>query len=124
MIALLAPLALFGLYVALVACLGGTDGGLALWRKATVIAAATRIGLLWILLALHWRGLLGFWAMPFLLLLLPEGMLLPRDFAWTPGLGALVTGLLAVGTALWTALAVAVVRLCRGQARPAARPQC
>ena len=61
--------------------------------------------------------------MPFLLLLLPEGLLLPRDFVWSVSRGILVTGLLAVGTALWTALAMAVVRALRGagRGRPSAR---
>jgi hypothetical protein len=126
MIAILAPLVLFALYVALAACLGRAgDGGVALWWKVTAVAAAGRIGVLWILLALHWRGGLGLWATPFLLLLLPEGFLLPRDFAWTVARAVLVTALLAAGTALWAALAVAVLRLLRGAgSRPAPRPGC
>ena len=51
---------------------------------------------------------MGLWATPFLLLLLPEGFLLPRDFAWTVTRAVLV---LVAGTALWAALAVAVLRL-------------
>ena len=50
------------------------------------------------------------WAMPLLLVLLPEGFLLPRDFAWTLPRAVFVTGLLAAGTAVWTAIAVGVVR--------------
>ena len=124
MIILLTTFVLLALYVGLVAALGQSERGLALWLKSTVIAAAARIGLLWVLLALHWRGLLGFWAMPFILLLLPEGLLLPPDFAWTVSRGLLVAGLLAAGTALWTGMAMAVVRGLRAVSRPSARPRC
>jgi hypothetical protein len=124
MIALLAPFVLLALYVGLVSVIGQSERGLPLWLKSTVIAAAGRIGLLWILLALHWQGLLGLWAMPFILLLLPEGLLLPPDFAWTVGRGILVTGLLAAGTGLWTGVAMAVVWALRRVSRPSARPRC
>jgi hypothetical protein len=124
MLTVLAPFLLLALYVGLVAAVGQSERGVALWLKSTVIVAAGRIGLLWVLLALHWRGLLGLWAMPFILLLLPEGLLLPPDFAWTVSRGILVTGLLAAGTALWTGLAMAVVRALRAVARPSARPRC
>ncbi len=123
MIALLAPFVLLALYVGLVAAVGQSERGLAVWQKSTVIAAAVRIGVLWVLLALHWHGLLGLWAMPFILLLLPEGLLLPPDFAWTVSRGILVTGLLAAGAALWTGLAIAVVRALRIVSRPSARPR-
>jgi hypothetical protein len=105
MLTVLAPFLLLALYVGLVAAVGQSERGVALWLKSTVIVAAGRIGLLWVLLALHWRGLLGLWAMPFILLFLPEGLLLPPDFAWTVSRGILVTGLRAV-------------------ARPSARPRC
>ncbi len=124
MIALLAPFVLLALYVGLVAAVGQSERGLAVWQKSTVIAAAARIGVLWLLLALHWHGLLGLWAMPFILLLLPEGLLLPPDFAWTVSRGILVTGLLAAGTALWIGLAIAVVRALRIVSGPSARPRC
>ena len=62
MIILLATFVLLALYVGLVAALGQSERGLALWLKSTVIAVAARIGLLWLLLALHWQGLLGLWA--------------------------------------------------------------
>ena len=124
MIILLATFVLLALYVGLVAALGQSKRGLALWLKSTVIAAAARIGLLWLLLALHWQGLLGLWAMPFILLLLPEGLLLPPNFAWTVGRGILVMGLLAAGTALWTGLAMAVVGALRRVSGPPARPRC
>ena len=124
MIILLTTFVLLALYVGLVAALGQSERGPALWLKSTVIAAAARIGLLWLLLALHWQGLLGLWAMPFILLLLPEGLLLPPNFVWTVGRGILVMGLLAAGTALWTGLAMAVVAALRRVSRPPARPRC
>jgi hypothetical protein len=124
MLIILGPFVLLALYVGLVAAVGQSERGMTLWLKSTVIAAAGRIGLLWVLLALHWRGLLGLWATPFILLLLPEGLLLPPDFAWTVSRALLVTGLLAAGTALWTGLAMAVVRGLRAVSRPSARPRC
>ena len=124
MIILLTTFVLLALYVGLVAALGQSERGLALWLKSTVIAAAARIGLLWLLLALHWQGLLGLWAMPFILLLLPEGLLLPPNFVWSVGRGILVMGLLAAGTALWTGLAMAVVGALRRLSRPPGRPRC
>jgi hypothetical protein len=124
MLTILGPFVLLALYVGLVAAVGQSERGMTLWLKSTVIAAAGRIGLLWVLLALHWRGLLGLWATPFILLLLPEGLLLPPDFAWTVSRALLVTGLLAAGTALWTGLAMAVVRGLRAVSRPPARPRC
>jgi hypothetical protein len=125
MITLFAAFVLLGLYLGVVAAVARSRRGTAsraVWMRATVIAAAARIGLFWALLALHWGGLLGLWALPLILLLLPEGLLLPRDFSWTIGPGLLVTGLLAAGTALWTAIALAVVRAFRRVARPPARP--
>ena len=106
MITLLGPLLLLGLYVALVAGLAARHRGLALWGRAAVIPATVRVGVFWGLLALHWRGTLGLWATPFLLLLLPEGFLLPRHFIWTLPRALLVSGLLVVGTALCTAMAM------------------
>lgn len=113
MIAFLGPLLLFAIYVVFVASLSHAAGDVALWRKAASIALAVRLAIFWGLLAVHWRGALGLWATPLILLLLPEGFLLPRDFVWTLPRAAFVTGLLAVGTAVWTALAVGVVRKLR-----------
>jgi hypothetical protein len=110
MIAFLGPLLLFALYVVFVASLSRTAGDVGLWRKATSIAIMVRLGIFWGLLVFHWRGALGVWATPLLLVLLPEGFLLPRDVAWTLPRVVFVTGLLTVGTAVWTALAVGVVR--------------
>jgi len=109
-IALLGPLLIFGLYVALVACLSRATGDAGLWRRVATLAITVRLAIFWGLLALHWRGALGLWATPLLLPLLPEGFLLPRDFAWTLPRAVLVTGLLAAGTAVWTATAIGVVR--------------
>jgi hypothetical protein len=116
MIALLGPLLLFTLYVAFVASLPRARGSVAVWRRAAFIAIAVRLGIFWGLLALHWRGALGLWVTPLLLLLLPEGFLLPRDFAWTLPRVMFFTGLLAAGTAVWTAIAVSVVRALRSSA--------
>jgi hypothetical protein len=125
MITLFAAFVLLALYLGVVAAVARSQGGTAsraVWMRATVIAAAARIGLFWALLALQWGGLLGLWALPLILVFLPEALLLPRDFSWTLGPGLLMTGLLAAGTALWTAIALAVVRALRTVTRPRARP--
>lgn len=117
MIAFLGPLLLFGLYVAFVASLSGRTGDGAVWRRAAAIAITVRLGVFWSLLALDWLGALGLSAVPFLLLLLPEGLLLPNHFAWTLPRAMLFTGLLAAGTAVWTGMAVGMVRALRAWAR-------
>jgi hypothetical protein len=110
MITILGPFVVLGLSVGLIAVLSHRRHGLARWRTATLMLATLRVGLFWLLLAFHWRGALGLWAIPLLSLFLPEGFLLPRDFTWTPTRAVLVTGLLVLGSALWAGLALVVVR--------------
>lgn len=83
MIALLGPILVFLLFLGLIRTLARGQSGWVLWAKATVVLAACRLGVLWFLLLLHWRGALGLWAVPLILVLLPEGMLLPRKYVWT-----------------------------------------
>jgi hypothetical protein len=52
MITLLGPLLLLALYLTLVACLVSRFRGLALWARATGIAAPVRVDLLWGLLTI------------------------------------------------------------------------
>lgn len=94
MIVFLGPLLLFALYVVFVASLSRTAGDVGLWRKAASIAITVRLGIFWGLLAFHSRDALGLWAMPLLLLLLPEGFLSParvRVDGTTCGVGHRVT---------------------------------
>jgi hypothetical protein len=66
---------------------------------------------LWFLLLLHWRGALGLWATPLILVLLPEGMLLPRNQVWTPGSALIASVLVTIGSGLWAAAALVVLSL-------------
>ena len=117
MITFLAVLVVLAIFGALVASRSRAAGYMGAWRGATAIAVIVRLGIFWYLLALHWRGTMGLWVTPLILLLLPEGFLLPRHFVWTLPSAILWTGLLAAGTAVWTAMAVGVVRALRSAAR-------
>ena len=116
MITFLAVLVVLVLFAALVASRSRATGYMGVWRRETAIAVVVRLGIFWYLLVLHWRGTMGLWVTPLVLLLLPEGFLLPRHFVWTLPTALLWTGVLAAGTALWTALAVGVVRALRSLA--------
>jgi hypothetical protein len=48
-----------------------------------------------------------------ILVLLPEGMLLPRNQVWTLGAALIATVLVIVGSGLWAAAALAVLGLFR-----------
>ena len=67
MIALLAPILVFLLFLGLVSTLARGQSGWILWAKATALLAAFRLGVLWFLLLVHWRGALGLWAIPLIL---------------------------------------------------------
>jgi hypothetical protein len=64
MITLLAPLLLVGLHLGLIVTLAPRHGGLALWTKATAIAATARVAVLWEPPCAQWRQALGLWATP------------------------------------------------------------
>ncbi len=113
MIALVAPILVFLLFLGLVRTLARAQSGRVLWVKATALLATFRLGVLWFLLLLHWRGALGLWAIPLILVLLPEGMLLPRNQVWTPGAAFIASVLVTIGSGLWAMAALAVVSLFR-----------
>lgn len=113
MIALLAPILVFLLFLGLVSTLARGQSGWILWAKATALLAAFRLGVLWFLLLLHWRGALGLWAIPLILVLLPEGMLLPRSQVWTSSGVLIAHALVTIGSGLWALAALAVLSLFR-----------
>ena len=113
MIALLAPILVFLLFLGLVNTLAPGQRGWVLWVKATALLAVFRLAVLWFLLLLHWGGTLGLWAVPLILVLLPEGMLLPRSHVWTSS-GVLVAHVLVmIGSGLWAAAVLVVLSLFR-----------
>jgi len=113
MIALLPPILVFLLFLGLVRTLARGQSGWALWAKATALLVAFRLGVLWFLLVLHWRGALGLWAVPLILVLLPEGMLLPRSHVWTSSGVLIAHALVMIGSGLWAVAALAVLSLFR-----------
>jgi hypothetical protein len=121
MIALVAPLLVFLLFLGLISTLARGQSSWMLWVKATALLGAARVGVLWFLLLLHWRGALGLWAIPLILVLLPEGMLLPRNQIWTFGAALIATVLVAVGSGLWAVAALAILRLLRRRSLPRKR---
>jgi hypothetical protein len=74
------------------------------------LLAATRIGVLWFLIyreATHQQSLAE---LPLILLLYPEGLLLPRNFTWTVERGVVFSGALLLGSLLLVAFVVRVRR--------------
>jgi hypothetical protein len=74
------------------------------------LLAATRIGVLWFLIyreATHQPSLSE---LPLILLLYPEGLLLPRNFTWTVEKGIAFSGALLLGSLLLVAFVVRVTR--------------
>jgi len=120
-ITILGPVIVFlALYVGVVSCLARTRRGVNLWLTAATIIATLRVGVLWALLALHWTDRLSLAALPLLLVLLPEGLLLPRQYVWTGPRAVFATAVLVAGTILWTAFTVLLVGLVW---KPSARPE-
>jgi hypothetical protein len=115
MISLVGPLLVLLLFLWLVSRLARGQSGRALWVKATALIAAFRLGVLWVLLLLHWRGALGLWGVPLILVLLPEGFLLPRNQVWTFGTALIASLLVMIGSMVWAGATLAVLRLGRGR---------
>jgi hypothetical protein len=113
MIALVAPILVFLLFLGLVNTLVRGQRGWVLWVKATALLVTIRLGVLWFLLLLHWRGALGLWATPLILVLLPEGILLPRNHVWTAGSALSASVLVAIGSGLWAGATLVVLSIFR-----------
>src|SRR4029453_11700149 len=98
MIALVAPILVLLLFLGLASTFARGQSGWVFWAKTTALLATFRLGVLWFLLLLHWRGALGLWATPLILVLLPEGMLLPRNQIWTAGSPLIARALVTFGS--------------------------
>ncbi len=90
----------------------GQSGWVA-WVKTTSLIAAVRLGVLWLLLLLHWREALGLWAVPLIMVLLPEGFLLPRNQIWTAGATLIASVLVTLGSTVWAIVVLATLSLFR-----------
>jgi hypothetical protein len=121
MITTLALLVALALFLGTAAWCVRRAQGLALWLEVAALAGGVRVAALWLLLGLHWTDRLGLWATPLLLLLLPEGWLLPREAAWSAALALVATALVVAGSLAWSAAALAVLWLVR-RARRAPPP--
>jgi len=115
MISLVAPILIFLVLLGLVSKLARGQSGRARWGEVTALIAAFRLGVLWVLLLLHWREALGLWAVPLIMILLPEGFLLPRTQVWTWGTALIASVLVMIGSAGWAVATLAVVNLCRAR---------
>jgi hypothetical protein len=113
MISLVAPILVFLLLLWPVSRLPSGQSRRALWVKATALIAVFRLGVLWVLLLLHWRAALGLWAVPLTMVLLPEGFLLPRNQVWTAGTALIASALVMIGSALWAVATLAALSRCR-----------
>ena len=81
--------------------------------KGAGVLIPLRLGVFWFLLFLHWTGRMGYSSLVLMVFLLPEAVLLPRDFEWTLARALGVSVLLSAGSFLWSALAVLAVRQMR-----------
>ncbi len=115
MISLVAPILVFLLFLWLVSRLARGQSGRALLVKATALIAAFRLGVLWVVLLFHWREALGLWTIPLIMVLLPEGFLLPRNQVWTSRTALIASVLVLIGSAVWAVATVAVLSLCRAR---------
>ena len=117
MIALVAPILVFLLFLGLVSMLARGQSGWVLGVKASALLVMFRLGVLWFLLLLQWRGDLGLWATPLILVLLPEGLLLPRNQIWTAGSALFASVLVTIGSGLWAMAALIVLSLFRRRSK-------
>jgi hypothetical protein len=88
-----------------------TEVTLTVWLWGGAIAAV-RLGVLWLLIHREWAHQQRLATLPFVLLLFPEGLLLPGSVDWTARLAVLSSTVLIAGSFVWVLTAVLVVRCC------------
>jgi hypothetical protein len=89
-------------------------------RKVAVwglFAAAIRIGVFWYLFVRHAGGDESIDELLLFVLLLPEGLGVPRNWFWTVARGIEFSGALLVGSVLMTAMIAATLRIGGGVCR-------
>ena len=116
MISLIGPILVLLLFLWIVSRLARGQSGRTGLVKVTAFIAAFRLAVLWVLLLLHWREALGLWALPLIMVLLPEGFLLPRNQVWTAGTALIASVLVMIGSVVWAGAMLAVLKLCQGSA--------
>lgn len=73
---------------------------------------------LWLLIYLDWTNQQRLATLPLVVLLFPEGLLLPRSVAWTANLGLLFSTALVAGSFVWVLMLSLVRRRWRREALP------
>ena len=96
--------ALYG-YVILLKRMSAKNSFGQLALKGAGILIVFRLGIFWFLLFLHWTERLVYAALLLMVFLLPEALILPRNFDWTLAKALGVSGLLAAGSFLISFLA-------------------
>ena len=82
-------------------------------KLASAIIAVPRLGAFWLLLALEAASRQSIEEVLLVLLLYPEGLLVPNDHVWTVGSALMFSGLLLIGSLIFSAVISAVVLLLR-----------
>lgn len=87
------------------------------WAVPAAALAAIRVGALWVVIASVWRQGESIAHLPFVLLLYPEALLLPRQLSWTGWAGVGFSLLLVLGTFVSVVLVALVCRavVCRAR---------
>lgn len=81
-----------------------------LWGSAV---AFVRVGVLWLLIYREWTHEQSLDTLPLVLLLFPEGLLLPASVIWTAKLALAFSGALIAGSFLWVMLLILIIRRSR-----------
>jgi len=79
------------------------------WLWGSVVALV-RVGALWFLIYREWTHQQSLATLPVVLLLLPEGLLLPASMIWTAKLALVFSAALIAGSFLWVAVLALAVR--------------
>jgi len=82
-------------------------------KLASAIIAVPRLGAFWLLLALEAASRQSIEEILLVLLLYPEGLLVANDHVWTVGSALMFSGLLLIGSLIFSAVISAVVLLLR-----------
>jgi hypothetical protein len=75
------------------------------------IVVAIRVGILWYLFARHAIGNETIDEVPLVLMLMPEGLLFPRNWSWTPARLMEATIVFTISSIFITAIALAALRV-------------
>ncbi len=90
---------------------GGAEsrGTVRLFWAVAILVSFGRVGALWVLLVLEWTGRQTLAAVPLVLLLYPEGLLLGPVGAWTVRKALAFSAVLLAGSLAWAGVITALV---------------